>query len=69
MKIIIRYHEGEWPIDTESTPQENLDSMLDTFTQSEVRTIINEGLAAFGGIRDAWNQRELTDRRKSGLNA
>ena len=69
MKIVIQYHEGEWPIDTENPPERSLDELLDTFTQSEVRLIINEALPVFRGMCDIWNQRELAERRKLNLDA
>lgn len=67
MKIVIRYNEGEWPIDVEKPHEHNLDDLLDTYTEPEVRLIINQGLRAFRGMCDVWNQRELEARRRAGL--
>ena len=67
MKIVIQYHEGEWPIAIENPPERSLDELLDTFTQPEVREIINESLRVFRGMCDVWNQRELAARRQAGL--
>jgi hypothetical protein len=67
MKIVIHYDECEWPIDTEKPPEESLDLLLDTFTQPQVRLIINEALPVFRGMCDVWNQRELAARREAGL--
>jgi hypothetical protein len=67
MKIIIQFHDGEWPIDTDKPPERSLDELLDTFTQPEVREIINETRRVFRGMCDVWNQRELAARRQAGL--
>lgn len=64
MKIVIQFHEGEWPIDTDNPPERSLDELLDTFTQPEVREIINQSLSVFRGMCDIWNQRELAARRQ-----
>lgn len=69
MKIVIHYDEAEWPIDTEATPERSLEELLDTFTQPQVRSIINENLRLFRGMCDVWNQRELAERRKANLDA
>ncbi|MBI5725791.1 MAG: hypothetical protein HZA50_17660 [Planctomycetes bacterium] len=68
MKIVIQHNEGEWPIDIENPFERSLDELLDTFTQPEVREIINESLRVFRGMCNVWNQRELAERRKVGLN-
>lgn len=67
MKIVIQFHEGEWPIDTANPAERSLDELLDTFTQPEVREIINETRRVFRGMCDIWNQRELAARRQAGL--
>ncbi len=67
MKIIIQFHEGEWPIDIETPAERSLDELLDTFTQPEVRQIINNSLRVFRDICDVWNRRELAARRQAGL--
>ena len=69
MKIVIQYHEGQWPIDTEKPPEHSLDELLDTFTADEVRSIINESLGVFRGMCDIWNQREMEARRQLNLDA
>ncbi len=63
MKIEVQYDECEWPIDTEKPPEESLDLLLDTFTQPQVRLILNETLRVFRGMCEVWNQRELAARR------
>ena len=69
MKIVIQYDECEWHIDSEKPAEEELDLLLDTFTQPQVRLIINEHLRAFRGLCDVWNQREMEARRKFNLEA
>ena len=69
MKIVIQYHEGQWPIDTEKPPEHSLDELLDTFTADEVRSIINESLGVFRGMCDIWNRRERAERRNLHLDA
>lgn len=63
MKIIIQHDQGEWPVDTDKPSVQSLEELMDTFTQPQVRLIINETLRVFREMCDEWNRRELERRR------
>jgi len=67
MQIRIDHHEAFIPIDTKDTPDHILEVILDIYTAPEVPEIINEALRTFQGLCDAWNQREMAERRAIGI--